>query len=952
MTAVHYKRLNAILDSWPGDRAVVRFEPQLLPDDARKAAGVCGLTWNEDIFAEVYDVTCRHHEPACVAHEAQVLYERLCSTNERPPMNLDRLQRDSAVREGMLRDRIHVATSVIEDVRSEIADCHKQLDRYQHELAAYRQVEDDNRNLIERLESQLSLITGSRTWRWREKLVSTPPLKWLSRSGRRSNTEEATTAGRTAPATTTDSVPLDRPCTIIIPVYNAFAEAQKCLQSVLEQTRPCHEVLIVDDCSPSGVFAEALPPVLWLDPRVRIVRNDHNLGFVKTCNWAMQHTAPNDVVLLNSDTEVTPGWLEKLRQAATSRANVGTVTPLTNNGTVCSIPKFLADNELPTGYDLQSFAELVEAASAREYPELPTCVGFCVYIKREVIERIGTFDAIAFGRGYGEENDFSCRLQAAGYVDILDDATFVYHHGRMSFQAETDGLLAEHLKTVARLHPRFDARVQQFLLSNPLRHVQNRIYDAMRRRWSDRADYAVLHVLHNQPITEDGAPLPGGIEYHVADLVRMIPEAAHWSLYAAAGEYCLTAHVPGHDRRYRMPMRALELSSLISRDLFDVVHVHHTNSLDYEALAGCLLQHGRYFMSVHDFRLCCPTINLLKPDGRLCNGHECAAACGQNPANVQSLRSTTDRVLSHAQSVFHFSDSTKDEFGKILDGHYPWKRIEHGIELPERRDDSTSLDGVVRPSHDVPLKVAFLGGIGPNKGADLIRQTVRHTRLPSGIPIEWHLIGLIDGELDSVVHKHGRYQRTKLSAIMKSVSPHVVAILSIWPETYCYTFDEALACGIPVISTPLGAPAERLRQYQCGWLVESLTAPGVVNTLQQVVDRWDEYCAIRRRIPTIALNRADWVARQYHELYHGVCQTPRLSGLERLSAIEQQAKLAARRRRISLQRVAGQTVNGCLAALEAMRVRRLAARVARSFLSVPARRKIVELRQAGFTDRS
>ncbi len=902
VTAVHYKRLVAIRNRWPGEQAVVRFEPGLLADDARSAAKLCGLAWNDEVFAQAYDAACRHHEAARVEHEVQSLYEDLCSGQSHPSANFDRLLSDSAVRERILRDGSESKAAEIVEYRSQLADCREQIERYQCDLATCRRQLDDSCQAIERLKSQLALITGSRTWRWRQRLVSMPPLRWLKDSHPPETSDTPAAAACAAPAVATDPASLDRPCTIVIPVYNAFAEAQECLCSVLEHTPSDCRVLVVDDCSPAGEFADVLPQELRNDCRLHIVRNARNLGFVRSCNWAIKHAAPDDLVLLNSDTEVTPRWLDKMKEAAASRADVGTVTPLTNSGTICSVPEFLADNRLPAGHDLESFAALIEAVSAREYPELPTCVGFCVYIKREVIERIGAFDAETFGRGYGEENDFSCRLQAAGYVDILDDATFVYHHGSMSFGTETEHLRAEHVKTVARLHPHFDRRVQRFALSNPLRHIHGRIGDALVQRWSDKADYTVLHVLHNRPITHGRASLPGGIEYHVADLIRMIPEAAHWSFYAAAGEYCLTAHAPGKERHYRVPRRALDLSALFSRDLFDVVHVHHTNSLDYQALAGCLLEHGRYFVSVHDFRLCCPTINLLKPNGQLCNGHECVAACRRKPAEIRSLRATTDQVLQHAQAVFHFSESTKHEFVKILGGPYPWQRIEHGVDLPPRSAGSDDPDCLAQPSPDVPFRVAFLGGIGINKGADLVRQLVRHTRLPGGVPIEWHLVGLIDGSLDPVVQQHGRYDRSELPAIMKSVSPHVVAILSIWPETYCYTFDEALACGIPIVATPLGGPAERLRRHDCGWLVDSLTVPAVMRTLQHVVDHWDEYRDIRRRIPTITLNCADAVARQYHALYRGVCQTFALSGLERLAVIERHLKKAVGRRRVSLQR--------------------------------------------------
>ena len=928
VTAVHYRRLNAIRDTWQGASALVRFDPRMLPADLRRAADVCGLTWNEDVFSQVYDASCRHQEPARVAHEAQELYERLSGFDGGDAVSPQRLETDAAIRENLLRGHL---TDIIDKQRQEIAGFRRKVADLEREALRSRQTESEHIETIARLEHRLALITGSRTWRWRQHLVDASPLKWLA-NARRSN--HGPTAGCDAPwnrvrsRPSVDATTSDLPCTIIIPVYNAFPEAVACVRSVIEHTNARHQVLVVDDCSPAGSFVDMLPTELLGDARLRVVRNERNLGFVKTCNWAMQQAAPSDVVLLNSDTEVTSRWLEKLMQAAASSESVGTVTPLTNNGTVCSIPAFLQDNELPAGCSVEEFAALVEAVSGREYPGLPTCVGFCVYIKRAVIDRIGLFDEEAFGKGYGEENDFSCRAQAAGYVDVLDDATFVYHHGKMSFQAETDALIADHLKRLAAQHPHYSSMVQQYIEANPLQRVHDRIHEALLRRWNAKTEHRVLHVLHQRPMTRALANLPGGIEYHVADLIRRIPEAAHWSLHAAAGEYRLVAHAPGNEREYRAPIGEIDLADLISPELFDVVHVHHTKSLDYEALAEALLRHGRYFVSVHDFRLCCPKINLLTPERRLCNGHECATACGQNPSSMQILRSTTQHVLQNARAVFHFSQSTKDQFAAILPGDYPWTRIEHGTERSAvlNRADVGAID---RPSADVPLKVAFLGGIGVNKGADLIRQLVANSRLPSGVPIEWHLIGLIDGDLDPVVHQHGRYERDDLPAVMNRVSPHVVAILSIWPETYCYTFDESLACGIPVVSTPLGAPAERLKQYRCGWIADSLSVDGVLETLQRVVDDWDQYSAIRRRIAEIPLNDVERVARRYHQFYEEALPSMQdVIRLRRLPPLERFTSAAPSIRRRAVHRA----INGGLVVLQAVNARSLATRLAKRLL--------------------
>ncbi|EQD51719.1 family 2 glycosyl transferase, partial [mine drainage metagenome] len=160
-----------------------------------------------------------------------------------------------------------------------------------------------------------------------------------------------------------------------------------------------------------------------------------------------------DVILLNTDTVVTPGWARKMRACAYSDDRIATVTPFTNNGRMCSVPEFLGNNEIPEGFTVETFAECVENASSNCYPELVTAVGFCMYIRRSVIDEIGYFDDINFEMGYGEEVDFSFRATCKGYKNVLCDNTFVFHKGRASFLDTQDALMEKNHKVLAGKYP-------------------------------------------------------------------------------------------------------------------------------------------------------------------------------------------------------------------------------------------------------------------------------------------------------------------------------------------------------------------------------------------------------------------------------------------------------------------------------------------------------------------
>ena len=264
-------------------------------------------------------------------------------------------------------------------------------------------------------------------------------------------------------------------CDIIVPVYNALEDLKACVDSVFANTAGTYRLVLIDDKSTEVGVSEYLA---WLEshgPAVVVVkRNETNVGFVRTVNRGMKES-PSDVVLLNSDTVVTRGWLEKLAQCAYSDESIASVTPLTNNGTICSIPNFCEDNPLPDGFTPQTMADLVEQVSMRLYPEIPTAVGFCMYIKREAIEKTGYFDDDTFGRGYGEENDWCCRAAGQGFVHVLDDATFIYHKGAMSFRGDKAALIEKNLKLLFKKHPHYFEMVDRFVAENPLSAIQENI---------------------------------------------------------------------------------------------------------------------------------------------------------------------------------------------------------------------------------------------------------------------------------------------------------------------------------------------------------------------------------------------------------------------------------------------------------------------------------------------
>ena len=198
---------------------------------------------------------------------------------------------------------------------------------------------------------------------------------------------------------------------IIIPIYNAYDFIKKCIETIIENTNlKEHNLVLINDKSPDKKIMPLLNDVKEKNRELNIIvlENEENSGFVKTVNRGMSYS-DNDVILLNSDTEVTKNWIEKLSEVAYSRENVASVTPLSNNATLASIPNFLEENNLPSFISLEEYADEIEKCSFNDFPEISTAHGFCMYIRRNAINEVGLFDDDTFEKGYGEENDFSYR---------------------------------------------------------------------------------------------------------------------------------------------------------------------------------------------------------------------------------------------------------------------------------------------------------------------------------------------------------------------------------------------------------------------------------------------------------------------------------------------------------------------------------------------------------------
>lgn len=276
---------------------------------------------------------------------------------------------------------------------------------------------------------------------------------------------------------------------VVVPVYKGFDQTRRCVESVLaNRARVAFELVLVDDASPDPAIRDYLD-VVAAQGRATLLRNPANEGFVRSVNRGMALHADRDVVLLNSDTEVAGDWLDRLHACAHRLGDIATVTPFSNNATICSYPFEGWSGQVPGTLGLAGLDRVFAAANAARAVDIPTAVGFCMYVRRDALGALGPFDAQRFGRGYGEENDFCMRALKAGWRNVLAGDVFVYHEGSVSFSEERFALQQAAGKALVEIHPDYPARVHEFLVADPAGELRSAVDRA-------RVDHGVEEARH------------------------------------------------------------------------------------------------------------------------------------------------------------------------------------------------------------------------------------------------------------------------------------------------------------------------------------------------------------------------------------------------------------------------------------------------------------------------
>lgn len=675
-----------------------------------------------------------------------------------------------------------------------------------------------------------------------------------------------------------------KPVDIILSVHNAANETQKCVDSILKHwiIGP-HRLLVTDDGSTDSLIN---PILRKLDKKKFVVtkRHEKSLGLIKTENEAIV-TSSNDVIFLNSDTVVTKNWLQKLIEVAYTDNNIGTVTPISNNATIYSWPKSLPNEEEVT---IEELAEIVESKSLRIFPKIPVGVGFCIYIKREVFDKIGLLDEETFGFGYGEENDLCLRALKGGYRSVLADNTFIFHKGGSSFteaglKRKSEITIRENEIKLQRKHPNFTQLVNEFQKKGIMYEIKENLNFWLTREIISKRP-RVMYQLHNRI----KAGIVGGTEMHVENLVDVLRK--HVILYVVCGDISdriyVQEFVDNYEFEYFFHNKSVQYQTNdqdyrqkaeLIFDLFKptIFHLQHIINSTLDFLQVAKERKIPTMLTIHDYYLICPNYTLINAETKeFCHIPEDMTVCerclgkkiGIKKFPLTEWRNKISKAIVNCDMVIYPSVASANVFHHVF---YPKNEIviPHGIDekiisyAHELKSDNTSSER---------FSVAFVGYMAPHKGSELIKRAVP-LLLENNIDV--HFIGPTNMIFPKNLKKshlflHGKFDtKYDLIRIIKKNNIKMICLLSPWPETYSFILTEAWNCSVPVIVSPYGALAERVNSTMGGITLQDLDVEKFVGVVSNVSKSPEQYKALVENVKKIDIKSIPEMKNDYWKLY-------------------------------------------------------------------------------------
>lgn len=604
---------------------------------------------------------------------------------------------------------------------------------------------------------------------------------------------------------------------VVVPVYNGYQYLEGLFAS-MEKTSVDYRLILVEDCSPDERVLPYLKNYAATHNHVFLIKNEENLGFVKSVNKALR-MVEHHVALVNTDVIVPENWLERLMAPIFKCDDVASSTPFTNSGTIFSFPDFAKDNPLFMGLSIDE----IDAEFARikpRYVDAPTGVGFCMGMNKHVVDEIGILDEETFEKGYGEENDWCQRAINAGYKNVYAENIFVHHNHGGSFPSETkQRLLRENAQKLAKKHPNYNDDVAKFLRMDPNADIREYIKFELMYRCEKSCILAFDH------------DLGGGASVYLKQ--KMSAELSDGKMFVVVrynlnvNQYFISVYCDEYESKIMLSTRA-DVVKVLEKRQYEQIWINELATYvevedwlkDLQVLRTEKAQSMRLLL--HDYFMVCPSLNLMSSESKYCRIPRDIAQCDaclthneytyyESCQSVTEWRDAWKGLMQACDEIIAFSKDTIRIMKEVYPDIEKIQLIPHVVEPVGKveRDKKTSTS----------INIGVLGAISEQKGLHVIKKMLRYIE-EQNINMKIVIIGECSEEIESPVFDiTGRYERKDIPELTLQYDIDAFLIPSIWPETFSYTTSEIMSMDMPIAVFNLGAPVERVQEYSKGLIL-------------------------------------------------------------------------------------------------------------------------------------
>jgi GT2 family glycosyltransferase len=631
---------------------------------------------------------------------------------------------------------------------------------------------------------------------------------------------------------------------IIIPIYNGFDYVKDLFDDLLD-CEPKSRIILINDASTDERIKELIQDfcrTVHAD-EVLVIENELNLGFTHSVNKGLRKLKEKEhAIILNSDTRVPKLFGSKLISRFDHDERIASITPLTNAGTICTIPA-IGDGFTPFKGNYFTFqSNVVEenwlAGLSDKWPTTPTGVGFCMAMSSNAIKRVGLLNEIDFAGGYGEENEWCLRASNLGFKHLICPSVFVQHVGGATFGPTKEELIKRNLARLNKKYPYYFSSVDKFVSTDPLFNFRL---------------VAFLKAINAMPLLEKVLVIDhqkgGGATKIQLNEFKMNPEIFYLAIIKFDVNY-VTLKLFWEGNEFIFTDRTKDLLDMLinfsfTKVIFNSFALIAEDSFEFLKFISqytSLVQIPMVFR-LHDYHSICPSLNLITHDGTFCeipSIEVCRRCIPRNlykefefKSDIAEWRHVWGNIIDRCSMVECYSSESLERLRRIFQVPDEKVLLQHHNTIDKYKAGSVIIGKTITSK----LKIMTVGNLNVPKGLNIVLKLAKYLEREGKGDTIFHLGALAPHSGKYANFKNlGPYDGSdSFNSEIMNIQPDIFLFPSIWPETYSLVMDELIEFDVPKLAFKIGAPFERLAEIPGFYFVELQNSEDLYHQMMNVV---------------------------------------------------------------------------------------------------------------------